>query len=845
MRVLLPKIKILAWMTFFSFCGLVAVLSALYLYLAPTLPEADSLKQVQLQTPLRVFSSDGALIGEFGEKRRNPVSFQDIPRDLINAFLAAEDDQFYQHNGVDIKGLLRAASQLLKSGSIQSGGSTITMQVARNFFLTRQQTFSRKLNEIFLAIQIENSLTKNEIIELYANKIYLGNRAYGVEAAAQVYYGKPLQDLSLAQLAMIAGLPKAPSAYNPIANPSRALIRRNWILRRMKSLDMIDERQFEASLQEVDNAEFHGSKLDFQAPYVSEIARQKALSEFGTSAYEKGYKVYTTVDSNLQKAAQRAVLKGVLAYDQRHGYRGPEGKLTPIISKDAEEVEVTDSEEGAESVVEESMPSISDETLKHWKSTIDQKKIIGDFIPAVVIHTDDNGATIVIKGGEEHRLEWKGHLAEVRPYIDENRRGSKPSSTSELLSTGDVIRIRKDETGKPRLSQIPDAEAALVSLDPNNGAVKAVVGGLNFDNSHFNRATQAKRQPGSNFKPLIYTRALELGYSAASLINDAPIVFNDRKLETTWRPENAGGKFYGPTRLRQALYNSRNLVSIRLLRDMGISSVTPSLRRFGVATEELPKDLSLALGSHAMTPLKVAESYAVFANGGYRVEPYFVDRIEDIKGNVIYQSEPAIVCEECGKQIELDSDADISLLEDALKQQLLDDNQSVTTTSAERVMSPQINYLMDSMLKDVIQKGTARRAKKLKRNDIAGKTGTTNGPTDAWFSGYQRNLVATAWLGFDDNSMLGRREYGGTSALPIWIDFMAVALKDEPHYQRPLPEGLVSVKIDPKTGERSAPGDPRAIFELFRLENTPSRGNTDKTSGDFNGNDPLLPDDLF
>ncbi|MEL7399559.1 MAG: transglycosylase domain-containing protein, partial [Pseudomonadota bacterium] len=548
---------------------------------------------------MRVFSSDSQLIGEFGEKRRQPITFEETPTDFVNALLAAEDDGFYRHSGVDITGLLRAASQLVSSGGIQSGGSTITMQVARNFFLTRKQTFTRKFNEILLALQIENELSKQEILELYVNKIYLGNRAYGIEAASQVYYGKSINELELPQLAMIAGLPKAPSAFNPIINPERAIIRRNWILGRMLSLDMISVEQHNEAIRSPVSASYHGTNLALNAPYVSEMARQKSLELLGEAAYTDGYSVFTSVDSRLQATAQQAVISGLLNYDQRHGYRGPEAQLT-YTSTDAD----------------------SPLPLEEWQESLKQYPTLGNLRAAAIIHIDESAARALLINGEQISLSWETGFEHSRPYIDENKRGPAPKAISDFLNIGDIIRVTQNSEGHWQLSQIPMAQAALVAIDPNNGRIRSLVGGFDFKQSHFNRATQAERQPGSNFKPFIYTAALEHGLTPASIINDAPIVFNDNSLEDTWRPENASGKFFGPTRLRQALYKSRNLVSIRVLRTTGINNTIDSLDRFGFDTQKLPKDLSLSLGSHALTPLEVASAYTPFANGGFKVDPY-------------------------------------------------------------------------------------------------------------------------------------------------------------------------------------------------------------------------------
>lgn len=790
----------LALLLIACFCfGSALLISGAFLYLSPKLPSAESLRDITLQTPLRIYSRDNKLIGEFGEKRRTPVKYSDVPDLMIKAFLAAEDDQFEQHHGVDIGGLLRAVSQLLTTGHIQSGGSTITMQVARNYFLTLEQTFIRKFNEILLAVQIERELSKKEIMELYLNKIYLGKRAYGIEAAAQVYYGKSISDLDLAQFAMIAGLPKAPSTFNPLANPERALVRRNWILQRMLSLGHIDEGQFTAAHSSPITASYHGTNITSNAQYAAEMARQFVIDRYGLQAYSKGYRVSTTIDARLQNSAQYAVIRGLLTYDKRHGYRGPERNF-------AAEPDDSDPE--------------------NWQNLLAQIPTIGGLEPAVVLETQEQQIIALLREGESITIDWENGLSDARPFRTINSRGAKPDKASDIVKPGAVIRvIHQDEQW--HLSQIPEAQAALVSLNPENGAIIAVVGGFEFRHSKFNRAMQAERQPGSNIKPVIYSAALENGFTAATLINDAPVVFDDNKLESTWRPENASGKFFGPTTLRTALVNSRNLVSIRLLRKLTVRKAVEYLARFGIDPAKLPRDLSLALGTHAMTPMEVATAYAVFANGGYRISPYLVARIENSKGELLYQAKPATVCRDCELAKGSTPKKPTEHQEAGSLEELLAIESTVekeeSLPAAPNIMDTRVAYIIDSFLKDVVKRGTGRKALALGRNDLRGKTGTTNGPTDAWFSGYGGNLVTTAWVGFDENQKLGRREYGGTAALPIWIDFMRVGLAGITEKETPRPDGLVSVRINPKTGQLAAPDSTEAVFELFREEYAPTQ----------------------
>jgi penicillin-binding protein 1A len=676
------------------------------------------------------------------------------------------------------------------TGEKGSGGSTLTMQVARNYFLTLERTFTRKFKEILLSLEIERVLTKEDILELYFNQMFLGHRAYGFEAAAQVYYGLHIGELDLAQLAMLAGLPKAPSRFNPISNPERALIRRNWILGRMRSLGYIEASQYQLAQQEPVTATHHGAKLAFPAPYAAEMARSEMVRRYGLTAYSDGYHVYTTIGSALQQSANLAVVNGLAEYDSRHGYRGPEEQLPAIAGEDMTPI---------------------------WLAKLSQVAVIADRRPAVVTQVQEDGVHVLLATGESGFIQWDNGLRQARPYIDENRRGPGPQNPAALLSPGDLIRLQEDSAGNLQLRQVPAAQAALIALQPNDGSILSVVGGLGFAKSKFNRVTQAIRQPGSNFKPFIYSAALEHGFTAASIINDAPVVFEDQALEDTWRPENDGGKFYGPTRLRWALTKSRNLVSIRLLQELGIRNAINYAGRFGFDKNALAADLSLALGTQAITPLQLAAAYATLANGGYRVNPYLINRVEDFNRQLVFQAAPATVCRNCEATTAGDASKEELSMEEILK---LD--QQPLQPAAERVMDERVAFIIDSILQDVITKGTGRRARALKRKDIAGKTGTTNGPTDAWFSGYNADVVTTAWVGFDQNLFLGKREFGGSAALPIWIDFMKIALADSPDRNRPIPEGIINVRIDPKTGLLAKPGQSDAIFEYFRVENVPT-----------------------
>ena len=815
--------------------GFLLITSCLFLYLSPKLPSIDELKDTRLQIPLKVISQDLKLISEFGEKKRTPVEFSDLPQNLVDALLAAEDDSFFEHKGIVISGLVRSVVQLALEGRAMGGGSTITMQVARNFFFHKRKEFTRKFNEILLAFRIEEALTKEEIFSLYANKMFLGKTAYGFAAAGQVYYGKSLKELSLAQLAMIAGLPKAPSRYNPIANSERATERRDWILGRMMKLGTITNLEYQTALMETDVATYHGSKSELDADYVAEIVRQEVIAKFGLQAYTEGYTAITTIDSSMQTTGLNALQTGILAYDQRHGYRGAEA-------------------------------SVLDAEL--WKTTLRSTRNVGPLAPAIVIAVADDRLTVLAKDSKIYMLNWADGLKNLRLYKTVDSKTAPISSAEDAFNVGDLIRVKRGGDGQMKLAQLPKIQSALVALDPYSGAVRTLVGGFDYRQSRFNRVTQAFRQPGSNFKPFIYATALNNGFTTASLINDAPVVFDDVKLEETWRPENDGGKFYGPTRLREGLYRSQNLVSVRLLRRMGIDKTLESLQSFGFDTSEMQPDLSLALGSHALTPLQIATGYAIFANNGFRVDPYILAKVIDRDGNIIYQAAPEVACDPCEPVMSSIASDDTSISEDNIEQQLekmfgdlsqvsvdQGDNyswdkvkQSLKTLPlpivkpAARVIDPQTAFLIDSMLKDVILRGTGVKAKKLNRVDLGGKTGTTNGPRDAWFSGYSPHLVATAWVGFDDNSMIGRNEYGGSAALPIWINFMQSALAGKPQIIRPQPNEIVMVKIDPKTGTRVAPNQP-GVFEYFKAGTVPPAPYSSLNGIEIDQNS--MPDDVF
>jgi penicillin-binding protein 1A len=790
-------LNILRWFLILCLVGMITGAIAgyfVYRHYAKDLPDVETLKDTRLQTPLRIYSRDGDLIAEHGEKKRIPVPIENTPARLIDAFLVTEDQRFYYHIGVDFKGILRAIVADILTNSPRQGASTITMQVARNFFLTRERTISRKLREIILAIRIEQVLSKDEILELYLNKIFLGHRAYGIGAAAQVYYGKDVNELTLPEMAIIAGLPKAPSTYNPISHPERAKERRRHVLRRLYVEEVISEDEYRSALDAPVATYYHGSEIAYSAPYVAEIGRRFAKETFGEKAFTDGYELYLSMDSASQRSAIDAMHKGLQEYDRRHGYKGP---ISQVSSQD------------------------KDERIAQL-NTIAR---IGSLQPAIVIEVKDKSATLLTRDSLQISLEWTG-ISWAKKYISDNRYGNAPKQASDVLSQGDIVYVYQ-EGESWQLGQLPEVQGAFVAMDPYTGYVKALVGGYDYFESKFNRATQALRQPGSNIKPFVYAAAFDKGFTPASLINDAPISFYDQQLEAEWRPENAGGKFRGPTRLRVALRNSTNLVSVRLLEAMGIEHAINYLESLGFERSELPRNATLALGTMSITPLELVSHYATLANGGYKVEPTLIDRVTDTDGNVLYQSAPVQVCTNClpyASQQALCETAKSASADDAddlppVCQSLVPEQQR-----AKRVMAQDTAFLIDNLLKDVVRRGTATRAKALKRNDLAGKTGTTNNARDAWFSGYTGGIVATAWVGFDDHSRsLGRREYGSKAALPIWMHYMKQVVGDGPEVHMKQPSNVVSVKIDPQSGLRASDEQENAIFEYFNKENLPEQ----------------------
>jgi penicillin-binding protein 1A len=780
-----------------------------YLIVAKDLPDVETLRDVQLQVPLRVYTQDGKLISVFGEKRRIPVKIDEMPKHLTRAFIAGEDARFRVHPGVDYQGISRAVWTLVTTGEKSVGGSTITQQLARNFFLTLEKTFTRKIKEIFLALKIERELSKDEILELYLNKILLGHRAYGVGAAADVYYGKTVGELSLAQCAMLAALPKAPSRINPITSPERAMGRRDYVLGRMQQLGYITDSEYEQAKAERNTAYYHGATTEVSAPYLAEMVRKEMLARFGESAYTGGFEVYTTINSRFQTTANQAVTDGLEKYDHRHGYRGPEAHF-----------DLDDND-----------------TTQHWDELLRPYKSTAGLIPGLVTELDEDIALVYQIDGQTIALSLDD-MGWARKFISRDRIGFEPKSVADVLSTGDVIRTRLRDDGRRELAQLPEAEALLVSLSPRNGSIKALVGGYDYTRSKFNRVVQSRRQPGSGFKPFIYSAALAKGKTTASIVNDAPIVFSDAELERDWKPQNYSEQFFGPTRLREAMVNSRNLVSIRLLRDIGIQYASEYISLFGIDPTELPGNLSMALGSASLQPISIARGYAVFANGGYLVDPFFIERIIDARGTVLFAASPRVVCEDCSANEESVSQIDESVeqsvpsfrplqLEDEEQLQVVEQDEPEVrdaiagSSPAPRVITEQNAYLVRSMMMDVVRRGTGKQAMELGRNDLAGKTGTTNEQRDAWFSGYNGEVVTSVWVGFDSHEPLGRYEVGGKAAMPIWIDYMRVALQDVPDKVPEIPEGIVQARINTETGLLARLENHDAIMEVFALGSLP------------------------
>ena len=800
-------------------------------YVTPALPAAETIRDIPLQIPLRIFSRDGLLIEEIGQRRRVLIRYDDVPEHVVNAFIAAEDRRFWAHSGIDYRGIMRALFQLLTTGDITSGGSTLTQQLARDYFLNLDQTVDRKFKEAALAVRIEKEFSKETIMELFLNKMFFGQRAYGVAAAAQVFFNKQLKDLSIAEAATLAGLLPAPSNYNPVRNAVSATNRRGYVLRRMHSLGFISDAEYEAAMDTAMVSKLHGTDKELQADYVAEMVRREMLTRYGESTYTAGYQVVTSLDSRMQAAADYSLRNGLLEFTRRRGYRGPIRNL-----------------ELPANLLVTNFADWPPEILQ----TLDQYAPGGLLVALVTQTNEDNSADIVFKNGDTGNLPWAG-MNWAKPFIDRASSGPAPESVSDVLAVGDFIFVMPTTAGIWALAQVPKAQGAVVSIDPQDGAITSLAGGFDFATSKFNRVTQAARQPGSSFKPFIYSAALEHGNTPATVVLDAPVVINSSELEKVWRPINYSGRFYGPTRMREALVRSMNLVSVRLLLfETGIGNAVRHISKFGFGAAALPRNGSLALGGGATSPLDMAQGYATIANGGFGIKPYVIDAIYGPEGETLYRATPLVVCPRCDaeagdeytlelyEEMTLEEMADVALSyqPDAATAPKLFEN----VNAATRTVSAQNTYLIQDMMRDVIRRGTGRRARVLGRSDLSGKTGTSNDRRDAWFGGFNADLASIVWVGYDDDLPLGPGEEGSRTALPIWIEFARIALQGVPNHQMPMPDGIVSRRISRVDGCPARAGQVNTMFEIFREGHVPECQSTLGEPDIFN--DTMGIDDL-
>ena len=824
-----PRLKhsltTIIWLAFGAVCGTLTILAGGFLYLNPQVPAASTYQNYRHEAPLRVYSADGALLGEFGERRLIPIRLKDVPMDFRNALINTEDKRFYEHSGIDYISLANDAIWLvLNPSGARTGASTITMQLAKNVSLSLEQTFIRKFKEMLLAIKIERELTKDEILELYINIAPFGKRAYGAQAAAYTYYGKPLDELDVAQLAMLAGIPKRPEAGNPINGPDWAVRRRNLVLRRMFEQGSIDGPAHDAARAAPITAVVHELEIDLPAPYVAEWARRELEDRYGTDIYNLGYEAFTTVDSGLQASAIRALRGGLIDYDRRHGYRGPEDRIQ--VEVDPTALAAFESARMAAASEEAPGQTPVDPRLPAYLAALESVAPSGDLLPAVVTHVGEREFAAVTAESIEAVVAWEG-MRWARPHINANAMGPRPSTAADVVSEGDLIRLQMVD-GAWRLAQIPEIEGAIVALRPTDGAVLALSGGMDFARNQYNHALQAARQPGSGFKPFIYSAALANGITPASIFVDAPLVFDDETLEQDYRPRNDDNQFSGPMPLRRALYRSRNLVSIRVLLEVGVGATLDHIGRYGFDTRDFPRNAQLAIGggTMAVTPIGMARGYAMIANGGHAIEPHIISHVTTQFGETVFEPRYAEVCADC----EAPNGGDEGAPQD------------------DRMPAPQAvdgrnTFILHSMLKDVVERGTGRRAMTLERNDLAGKTGTTNDAADTWFNGFAQNIAATVWIGFDDYGPVGRNEYGSTTPLSVWIEFMRDALAGAPETTRPQPQGVITMKIDPATGRAARPTQEGAIFEYFLEEFAP----TEEGSGRYirPPTDEVTPEEIF
>lgn len=807
----------------------VGTIVGFYFYVKPELPDVATLKDVKLQTPMQIFTQDGKLISQFGEKRRIPVTYDEIPPHLIEALIATEDSRFYDHPGIDPIGIARAAVVVALSGSAKQGASTITQQLARNFFLSNDKKIMRKIKEIFIAIHIEQLLSKEEILELYVNKIFLGYRSYGFGAAAQTYFGKDLQNLTLSEIATLAGMPKAPSTMNPIYSLQRATSRRNVVLKRMLDEKYITEDEYQQARAEEIMSRYHGAEIELSAPYVAELARAWMVARYGEEAYSSGMNVYTTVDSKLQSAANEAAINNLLAYDERHGYRGAEKVLWKAGQTAFDEQKIDD--------------------------TLDRVPTYGSLLPAVVTQVTAQQATVWVKNQGVKTLEWDG-IKWARKFLTDDRQGPAPKAATDVLEEGEQIWVRQVETSVEdgetqtawHLSQVPNANTAFVAMDPENGAVLSLVGGFNFVHNKFNRATQSVRQVGSSIKPFIYSAAIDKGLTLATLVNDAPINQWDKSQGTAWRPKNSPPTYIGPTRLRIGLAQSKNVMAVRVLREVGLDETRQYLTRFGFDIDQVPRSETIALGAGSLTPMKMAQGYSVFANGGYYVEPHYISKVEGPFGDVEFEATPKSICRQDCEQTATEAATN------EFQEQDVEPQDDQTPQYAPQVISEQTAFLVREMMYSNIWgggnwrdgtgwNGTGWRAQALKRRDVGGKTGTTNDSKDAWYNGYGPGMVAVSWVGFDDhnrklgrtkpNSNLGKEqisgaEAGAKTAQPAWVDFMHTALAGVPAQQKVIPPNIVRVRIDRDSGLLTNKFDSSSMFEYFLEGTEPTEYVTDE-----------------
>ena len=850
--------KTIIWLGLGAVCGTLTIVAGGYLYLIPQVPAASTYQNYRHEAPLRVYSADGALLGEFGERRLIPIRLEDVPMDFRNALVNTEDKRFYEHSGIDYISLANDAIRLLLNPSgVRTGASTITMQLAKNVSLSPEQTFIRKFKEMLLAIEIERELTKDEILELYINIAPFGKRAYGAQAAAYTYYGEPLDALNVAQLAMLAGMPKRPEAGNPINGPEWALGRRNLVLRRMFEQGSIDRGAYELARDAPITAAVHQREIDLPAPYVAEWARRELEHRYGADIYRLGYEVFTTVDSALQASAIRALRGGLIDYDQRHGYRGPEDRIeTDVDAQVLAEFEAAGTSASPESedapVMAEDIgmdtpaapPALVDPRMPAYLVALEDVTPSGDLLPAIVTSVREKTFVALTKDGTAAVVEWDG-MRWARPYLDTDAMGRAPTMAADIVATGDLIRLQMFE-GAWRLAQLPEIEGAIVALRPTDGAVLALSGGFDFARNQYNHALQAARQPGSGFKPFIYSAALANGVTPASIFVDAPLVFDDETLEQAYRPRNDNNQFSGPMPLRRALYRSVNLVSIRVLLEVGVGATLDHIGRFGFDTRDFPRNSQLAIGggTMAVTPVSMARAYAMVANGGYAIEPHIVGHAATQTGEMVLKPRYPEVCPDCeavvAEGFKDEPAAEEPVEEDGAEE---DDLEQSGPLPAAQVIDGRNTYILHSMLNDVIKRGTGRRALQLERGDLAGKTGTTNDAADTWFNGFTEDIATTVWVGFDDYRPVGRNEYGSTTPLSIWIEFMRDALAGRPEKTRAQPEGVITMKIDPATGRAARPTQEGAIFEYFLEEFAP----TEDGSGRFirPPSDEIAPEDIF